>query len=66
MNDNQNLIFKDKIEVGQFVFSPSFGDGIVTSILEDGFYVQYTAFQFVYDYNGCLYPNGRFQSVFLK
>lgn len=65
-NSNQNPILKNQICTGVAVFSLVFGDGIITSVLEDGFYVKFSTCQFVYDNNGCLYPSGREQSVFLK
>lgn len=48
------------------VFSPVFGDGTITSVLEDGFYVKFSTCQFVYDNNGRLHPSGKEPSVFLK
>lgn len=64
--NNQNPILKEKIHTGMIVFSPVFGDGTITSVLEDGFYVKFSTCQFVYDNNGRLHPSGKEQSIFLK
>lgn len=66
MDNNQNLIFKDQLHTGQILTSPVFGDGTVIAIFEDGFSVKFIACQFVYKDDGCIYPNGKKQAVFIK
>lgn len=56
----------DTIQVGTSMKSPCLGNGVVTSIDHDSFYVKFNIVQIVYDAHGRVYPKGKVQSVFLS